>query len=36
MQLSFGKEIKDILLSIQAIDNKGNLITIPSKKINFE
>jgi len=32
----FGKEIKDILLSIQAIDNKGNLITIPSKKINFE
>ena len=32
----FGKEFKDILLSIQAIDNKGNLITIPSKKINFE
>ena len=31
----FGKEFKDILLSIQAIDNKGNLITIPSKKINF-
>ncbi len=32
----FGKEFKDILLSIQAVDNKGNLITIPSKKINFE
>ena len=32
----FGKEFKDILLSIQAIDNRGNLITIPSKKINFE
>ena len=32
----FGKEFKDILLSIQAIDQKGNLITIPSKEINFE
>ena len=32
----FGKEFKDVLLSIQAIDNKGNLITIPSKKINFD
>jgi len=32
----FGKEFKDVLLSIQAIDNKGNLITIPSQKINFE
>ena len=32
----FGNEFKDILLSIQAIDHKGNLITIPSKKINFE
>ena len=29
----FGKEFKDILLSIQAIDQKGNLITIPSKKL---
>ncbi len=28
----FGKEFKDILLSIQAIDQKGNLITIPSKE----
>ena len=32
----FGKEFRDILLSIQAIDQKGNLITIPSKKINFD
>ncbi len=32
----FGKEFKDILLSIQAIDNNGDLITIPAKKINFE
>ena len=32
----FGKEFKDVLISIQAIDSKGNLITIPSKKINFE
>tara|TARA_B100000989_G_scaffold46580_1_gene30154 strand:+ start:49 stop:957 length:909 start_codon:yes stop_codon:yes gene_type:complete len=31
----FGREFKDILLSIQAIDQKGNLITIPSKEINF-
>ena len=27
---------KDILLSIQALDKKGNLITIPSKEINFD
>ena len=32
----FGKEFKDILLSIQAIDQKGSLITIPSKEINFD
>ena len=32
----FGKEFKDILLSIQAIDKLGNVITIPSKDINFE
>ena len=31
----FGKEFKDILLSIQAIDKKGSLVTIPSKDINF-
>ena len=32
----FGKEFKDILLSIQAIDKKGNVITIPKKNIKFE
>ena len=32
----FGKEFKDILLSIQAIDTLGNVITIPSKDIKFE
>ena len=32
----FGKEFKDILLSIQAIDKLGNIITVPSKDIKFE
>ena len=32
----FGREFKDILLSIQAIDKTGNVITVPSKDINFE
>ena len=32
----FGKEFKDILLSIQAVDKLGNMVTIPSKDINFE
>ena len=32
----FGREFKDILLSIQAIDKFGNVITIPSKNIKFE
>ena len=32
----FGKEFKDILLSIQAIDKEGNVITIPAKDIKFE
>ena len=32
----FGKEFKDILLSIQAIDKEGNVITIPAKNIKFE
>jgi len=32
----FGKEFKDILLSIQAIDVFGNIITIPAKEIRFE
>ena len=31
----FGKEFKDLLLSIQAIDKSGNIITIPSKEIKF-
>ena len=32
----FGKEFKDILLSIQAIDKSGNVLTIPSKDVKFE
>ena len=32
----FGKEFKDILLSIQAIDKFGNVTTIASKDIKFE
>jgi len=32
----FGKEFKDILLSIQAIDKSGNILTIPAKEIKFE
>ena len=32
----FGQEFKDILLSIQAIDKSGSVITIPSKDIKFE
>jgi UDP-N-acetylmuramate dehydrogenase len=32
----FGQEIKDILISIQAIDTAGNILTIPSEKINFD
>ena len=32
----FGDEFKDILLSIQAIDNFGNVITIPTQDIKFE
>ncbi len=32
----FGKEFKDILLSVQAIDKLGNIKKIPSKDINFE
>ena len=31
----FGKEFKDILLSVQAIDKNGNMKTIPSYQINF-
>ena len=32
----FGREFKDILLSIQALDKKGNIITIPIKDIKFD
>ncbi len=32
----FGKEFKDILISIQAIDKSGNMISIPSKDLRFE
>ncbi len=32
----FGKEFKDILLSVQVIDRLGNVKTILSKDINFE
>ncbi len=32
----FGREFKDILISIQAIDKYGNIITIKSKDIKFE
>ena len=32
----FGKEFKDILLSVQVIDKLGNVKTIPSKDIRFE
>ena len=31
----FGREFKDILLSIQAIDKSGNVTTIPSKNASF-
>ena len=32
----FGNEFKDILLSIQAIDKLGNVLTIPSDDVKFE
>ncbi len=32
----FGREFKDILLSIQVLDKFGNITTIPSKDIKFE
>ena len=32
----FEKEFKDILVSIQAIDKSGKVITIPAKEINFK
>tara|TARA_B100001093_G_scaffold517792_1_gene600429 strand:- start:5 stop:913 length:909 start_codon:yes stop_codon:yes gene_type:complete len=32
----FGKEFKDILISIQAINKSGQVLTIPAKDINFK
>jgi len=32
----YGSEFKDILLSVQAINNNGQIVTIPSNKIIFE
>ena len=32
----FGREFKDILISIQAVDKEGKVITIPSNEINFK
>ncbi len=32
----FGKEIKDILISIQAVDKNGNIVSIPANEINFD
>ena len=32
----FNREFKDILLSVQAIDKSGNVVTIPVKDIKFE
>ena len=32
----FGTEFKDILLSVQAVDREGKVLTIPSSGIKFE
>ena len=32
----FNREFKDVLLSVQAINKFGNIVTIPAKDINFE
>ena len=32
----FQREFKDILVSIQAVNNSGQVITIPAKEINFK
>ena len=32
----FGREVKDILISVQAVDKLGNILTIPSKDIKFD
>ena len=32
----FGREFKDILISVQVISKSGQVVTIPSKEINFK
>ena len=32
----FNKEFKDVLLSIQAIDKNGQVLTIPASKVIFK
>ena len=32
----FEKEFKDILISVQALEHSGKIITIPSKEIIFD
>ena len=32
----YGREFKDIIVSVQAIDFNGKVLTIPSSKINFK
>ena len=32
----YGREFKDIIISVQAIDFKGKVFTIPSSEINFK
>ena len=32
----YGREFKDIIVSVQAIDFKGRVLTIPSSEINFK
>ena len=32
----FQKEFKDILISIQAVDKSGQVVTIPAKEVNFK
>ena len=32
----FGREFKDILISVQAINKSGQVVTIPSKEIDFK
>ena len=36
MQKSLTYQFKDVLISIQAIDTFGNVVTIPAKKVKFD